>query len=138
MSNVAKFKAFLQREKIGMSEKKDEDGTTFFRAEQKLKDGWKVLLVIAFNPDESVADLFCFNVAEMKNPDKQADVHHLLNEFNIQFRYSKCYEENGIISLRYSYSLEGEFLPDLAFRKLIMLLETANEIYPRLMDTIWS
>ena len=81
MSNVAKFRDFLTSEKIYMNEL-NEDGNTFFRAEQKLKDGWKVLLVFAFNQDENVADLFCFNVAELKNPEKKQDVHTLLNEFN--------------------------------------------------------
>ncbi|MGE7766368.1 YbjN domain-containing protein [Peribacillus sp. NPDC096540] len=137
MSNVAKFRDFLTREKIYMNELKEDD-TTFFRAEQKLKDGWKVLLVFAFNQNENVADLFCFNVAELKNPDKKRDVHTLLNEYNANFRYSKLYEEKGTISIRYSYSLEGEFLPDLAFRKLIMLLETAEQVYPSLMEVIWS
>ncbi|MFJ7677033.1 MULTISPECIES: YbjN domain-containing protein [unclassified Peribacillus] len=137
MSNVAKFRDFLMREKIHMNEFKEED-ITFFRVEQKLKDGWKVLLVFSFNQDEKVADLFCFNVTELKNPDKKAAVHTLLNEYNAQFRFSKLYEENGTISIRYSYSLDGEFLPDLAFRKLIMLLETAEQVYPRLMEVIWS
>lgn len=137
MSNVAKFRDFLNREKIYMNELK-EDGITFFRAEQKLKDGWKVLLVFSFNQDEKVADLFCFNVAELKNPEKKKDVHTLLNEYNANFRYSKLYEENGTISIRYAYSLDGEFQPDLAFRKLIMLLETADQVYPRLMEVIWS
>ena len=137
MSNVAKFRDFLNREKIYMNELKEE-GITFFRAEQKLKDGWKVLLVFSFNQDEKVADLFCFNVAELKNPEKKKDVHTLLNEYNANFRYSKLYEENGTISIRYAYSLDGEFQPDLAFRKLIMLLETADQVYPRLMEVIWS
>ena len=137
MSNVANFRDFLTREKIYMNELQ-EGGTTFFRAEQKLKDGWKVLLVFSFNQDEKVAELFCFNVAELKNPDKKSAVHTLLNEFNSTFRYSKLYEENGMISIRYVYSLEGEFLPDLAFRKLLMLLETAEKVYPRLMEVIWS
>ena len=137
MSNVAKFRDFLNREKIYMNELK-EDGITFFRAEQKLKDGWKVLLVFSFNQDEKVADLFCFNVAELKNPEKKKDVHTLLNEYNANFRYSKLYEENGTVSIRYAYSLDGEFQPDLAFRKLIMLLETADQVYPRLMEVIWS
>ncbi|MFS0765852.1 YbjN domain-containing protein [Peribacillus sp. 1P06PB] len=136
MSNVAKFRDFLTSEKIYMNEL-NEDGTTFFRAEQKLKDGWKVLLVFAFNQDENVADLFCFNVAELKNPEKKQDVHTLLNEYNANFRYSKLYEENGTISIRYSYSIEGDIVPDLAFRKLIMLLETAQQVYPRLMEVIW-
>ena len=136
MSNVAKFRSFLQREKIHMNEMKEGD-ITFFRAEQRLKDGWKVLLVYSFTKDEKVADLFCFNVAEMKNPDKRADVQVLLNKFNANFRYSKLYEEDGIISIRYAYSIEGDFLPDLAFRKLIMLLETAEQVYPQLMEVIW-
>ncbi|MFJ7745421.1 YbjN domain-containing protein [Peribacillus sp. NPDC097295] len=137
MSNVAKFRDFLNREKIFMNELK-KDGITFFRAEQKLKDGWKVFLVFSFNQDEKVADLFCFNVAELKNPDKKMDVHRLLNEYNANFRYSKLYEENGTISIRYAYSLDGEFQPDLGFRKLIMLFETADQVYPRLMEVIWS
>ena len=85
-----------------------------------------------------MADLFCFNVAELKNPEKKKDVHTLLNEYNANFRYSKLYEENGTISIRYAYSLDGEFQPDLAFRKLIMLLETADQVYPSLMEVIWS
>lgn len=138
MSSAVKFRNFLSREKIQMEEKQNQDGSTFFRAEQKLKDGWKVIIGCAFNERGDIADLFCFNVAEIKNPEKKTAIYELINQFNTDYRYSKFYEEDGIVSIRYSYLVEGELNADVAFRKLIMLLETAEESYPKFMEVIWS
>ena len=121
-----------------MEEKQNQDGSTFFRAEQKLKDGWKVIIGCAFNERGDIADLFCFNVAEIKNPEKKTAIYELINQFNTDYRYSKFYEEDGIVSIRYSYLVEGELNADVAFRKLIMLLEAAEESYPKFMEVIWS
>ncbi|MFD0048613.1 YbjN domain-containing protein [Actinomycetes bacterium NPDC127524] len=137
MSNIAKFRDFLQTQGIPMNEF-EESGNTFFRSEQKLKDGWAVTMVFAFTPGEDIADLFCFNVTEVKNPNKKPAVHELINELNSNYRYSKLYEEDGVISIRYSYFLENDFDPDAAFRRLVMLLETAEEVYPQLMRVIWE
>lgn len=139
MSNITKFKNFLMREKIYMEDAREMNGTTFFRGEQKLKDGWKVMMVIGFSGEnENIIDLFCFNVVEVKNPQKKAAVLEALNDINTNSRYTKIYIEEETVSLRYSYSVEGEFMPDVAFRKLVMLLETAQDVYPSLMDVIWS
>jgi hypothetical protein len=127
MSNVVTFRNFLAKEKIPMQELV-QDKKTYFRMEQKLKDGWKVMAILRF----------CLNVAEIRNPNKKPAVYELLNKLNVKFRYSKYYENNGFVSIKYSYLIEENFNPVIAFKKLIMLLQTAEEAYPQLMEVIWS
>jgi Fe-S oxidoreductase len=137
MSNVVTFRNFLAKEKIPMQELV-QDKKTYFRMEQKLKDGWKVMAILSFNEKEDIVDLFCLNVVEIRNPNKKPAVYELLNKLNVKFRYSKYYENNGFVSIKYSYLIEEYFNPVIAFQKLIMLLQTAEEAYPQLMEVIWS
>lgn len=137
--NVNEFKELLNRKDLYMEEGQNEDGSSFFRIEQKLKDGGSIVLVVGFSESEDVVDIYAFDIAEIKDAYKKESALKLINELNRDYRYSKfTMEEDGRISGNYSISFEENFNPDIVLRQLILALESAEEVYPKFMKLVWA
>ncbi|KGX86664.1 YbjN domain-containing protein [Pontibacillus marinus] len=139
MSNVERFKELLRQKEIYMNEGTNEDGSVFFRTEQKLKNGGSIGLVVAFSVEEHMVDVYGFDIAEITDPLKKESIHKLLNEINIDYRFNKFYMDNqGRISSSAALIFEDNFNPNVVFRLMVMALNTADEVYPKFMKVMWS
>jgi hypothetical protein len=139
MSNVQIFKNFLQQQNVFMEEVQEDNGGVFFRTRQDLKNGGSVVAVVAFNDREDLIDLQIFGIANINNPLKKEAVHNLLNELNTYYRFTKFIEMEGRISAQYSYNVRPNSLdPGELMDTLIMLLNTADDSYPKFMKLQWA
>lgn len=122
-----------------MEEVQDNNGGVFFRTRQGFDNGGSVVIVVAFNEDQDLIDLQIFGVASIKNPLKKEAVHSLINELNVNYRFTKFMEVEGNISAQYSYNVgERDLDPEFLMDSLIMLLRTAEETYPKFMKLQWA
>ncbi|GIP38419.1 hypothetical protein J31TS4_16990 [Paenibacillus sp. J31TS4] len=138
MSNVSLFRTYLQQINVHMEEVQD-GGEVYFRTTQSFENGGSVLLVVSFNDREDLVDLNIYNIANIKNPLKKEAVHSLINELNVQYRFTKFMESEGRISAQYSMNVVPNQLdPEQIFNKLIMLLRSAEDTYPKFMKLQWA
>jgi hypothetical protein len=94
---------------------------------------------VAFNDREDLIDLQIFGIANINNPLKKEAVHNLLNELNTYYRFTKFIEMEGKISAQNSYNVNPNSLdPGELMDTLIMLLNTANDSYPKFMKLQWA
>ncbi|MEF3313241.1 hypothetical protein PV433_30570 [Paenibacillus sp. GYB004] len=139
MSNVTIFRDALNQKNVYMEELKDDQGGTFFRADQRLENGGSVLLVVSFNEREDIVDLNVYNIAKITNPLKKESIHNLINDLNIDYRFTKFMEQNGVVSAQYSLTAEQNKLDaGRVLEMLIMLLRSAEDNYPKFMKLQWA
>lgn len=138
-SNVSVFRDCLREKELFMEEGKNEDGSTFFRVEQRLDNGGLVVLAVSFDDSEEIVEIYTFNIAEINDAYKKESTIKLINELNGDYRYSKFQlEENGKVSSSYALMFENNFNPNVVVRQLIMALNSAEEVYPKFMKLVWS
>lgn len=121
-----------------MDEGSLEDGSVLFRAKQGIENGGSVVLLVAFTPEEHIVDLKILDIAKITNPLKKESFHALINDLNLNYRFTKFCEENGSISAEYSMSIFPNFDPEEIFNKLIMLYKSSSESFPKFMRLVWS
>lgn len=139
MSNIMLFKEYLQRQNIFMEEVQEDNGGVFFRTRQGFDNGGSVVIVVSFNDRADLIDLQIFGVASIKNPLKKEAVHNLINELNVNYRFTKFMEVDGNISAQYSYHVgEGELDSAYLMDSLLMLLRSAEDNYPKFMKLQWA
>lgn len=137
MSKATTFKNLLEQNNIYMEENHDEIGT-FFRAPQALKGGGNVLVVVSFSNQESIVDISIFNIAHIENPLKKEELHKLMNELNMDYRYAKFIEsDNGVIA-QYSYDVREHFNPGIVLDHIALLLNVVDDAYPKFMKLQWA
>ncbi|MEO2077405.1 MAG: YbjN domain-containing protein [Bacillus sp. (in: firmicutes)] len=137
--NVDSFRRFIKEQELYMEEGKNDDGSSFFRVEQRLKNGGSVVLAVGFDLNEEIVDIYVFNIAEIRDAYKKESVLKLLNELNMDFRYSKFYlNTDGSIGSNYCMMFENNFNPSVLVRQLVLALNSADEAYPKLMKIVWS
>ncbi|WP_157964506.1 YbjN domain-containing protein [Exiguobacterium flavidum] len=139
MSNVSTFRNYLQQQNMYMEEIQEDNGGCFFRTRQDFDNGGSVVLVVSFNENEDLIDLQAFGIANINNPLKKETVHHLINELNVTYRFTKFIEVEGSVSAQYSYSVEqGELDPAFLMDSLLMLFNSAKDAYPKFMKLQWA
>lgn len=139
MSNVVKFRNYLQEINLHMEEIKEDSGGVFFRTRQSFNNGGSVVIVASFNEKQNIVDLQIFDIANITNPLKKDAVYQLLNDLNGSYRFSKFLEHEGEITAQHSYLInETNFNPAVVMDILIMLVETAEESYPKFMKIQWA
>lgn len=139
MSNILKFRNYLQEIDLHMEEINEDGGGVFFRTKQSFDNGGSVVVVASFNEKQNIVDLQIFDIANITNPLKKDAVYQLLNDLNGGYRFSKFLEYEGKITAQYSYSISEEnFNPAVIMDILIMLVETAEESYPKFMKIQWA
>lgn len=139
MSNVQRFRDLLLEQNLDLQEGRNDDDTIFFRTEQKLKHGGSIVLVVAFSQDESLVDIYGFNVAQMTDPLKRDSTYKLLNDLNRDFRFNKfTMTSEGIVDVNSALVFENNFDPNIILRMLIMTVNTAEEAYPKFMKLLWA
>lgn len=139
MSNILKFRNHLQEIDLHMEEINEDGGGVFFRTRQSFDNGGSVVIVASFNEKQTIVDLQIFDIAHITNPLKKDAVYQLLNDLNGGYRFSKFLEYEGKITAQYSYLISEEnFNPAVIMDILIMLVETAEESYPKFMKIQWA
>jgi hypothetical protein len=139
MSNVQRMRNHLKKEDFYMEELKEDDGSIFFRAEQNIKGGGLCTIVISFNVEETMVDLYIYNVAHISDPLKKESLHKLLNDLNKNYRFSKFTEHEGKVTIKYSFSAEKDKLnAEDAFDTAVSLYRTAEENYSKFMKLQWA
>jgi|SRR5690625_4067256 len=139
MSNVSIFRSFLQDKNVYMEEVQEDDGVIFFRTRQDFDNGGSVVMVVVFNEAQDLIDLQIFGVASITNPLKQEAVLNLINELNVNYRFTKFLEIDGNISIQYSYGVQqGSLNPEYLMDVLLMLLRAAEDNYPKFMKLQWA
>lgn len=139
LSNVNAFRNCLKERELFMEEGKNEDGSVFFRVEQRLDNGGLVVLAVSFDESEEIVEIYTFNIAEINDAYKKESTIKLINELNRDYRYSKFQlEESGRVSSSYALMFEDNFNPNIVVRQLIMALNSAEEVYPKFMKLVWS
>lgn len=138
MSNVGKFRNYLKEIDLYMEEKKNENGV-FFHTRQSFDKGGTVVVVAAFNSDETLVDIRIFGIANITDPLKKESVHKLMNQLNNDYRFAKFTEFEGEVSINYSYYLTpSAFNPAELLEQLISLLKCAEDSYPKFMKLQWA
>lgn len=138
-NNVSVFRMYLQEKEVYMEEGTNEDGTSFFRLEQRLKNGGSVVLAIGFDESEEIIDLYVFNVADIVDAYKRESTLKLINELNRDLRYSKfTLDDSGRVTSNYCMMFEDNFNPDVLMRQLVLALNCVEEVYPKFMKIVWS
>lgn len=132
MINSEIFSKKLEEKDIFMEQTKDEEGV-YFRVQQTLDYGNNVLVAIIFTNNESVVDINIFNIAQINNPAKKAELHSLLNEVNQKLRYVKFYDFEGNVTAQYSYNIEDHFNPQRVIDYIGLFLNAAEKVYPELV-----
>ncbi|RID89036.1 hypothetical protein D1953_00210 [Peribacillus asahii] len=136
MSNVERFKLFLEEKNLYMEEFNPESGVTFFRVEQSLENGGDITLLIAFN--DMFVEAFATNYIKVDNPLRKERILELINDLNTEFRFVKFYLAENSINVQ-STNFNGEvFSPVDAFECLIAVLRAADEAYPKFMRALWG
>ncbi|WP_404336544.1 YbjN domain-containing protein [Planococcus rifietoensis] len=138
-SNVNAFRNCIKEKELFMEEGKNEDGSIFFRVEQRLDNGGLVVLAVSFDESEEIVEIYTFNIAEINDAYKKESTIKLINELNRDYRYSKFQlDENGKVSSSYALMFEDNFNPNIVVRQLVMALNSAEEVYPKFMKLVWS
>lgn len=116
-----------------------EHGEQYFRFRQSFSNGGEVTVLVSFSEDESVIDMQVFNIAQITNPLKKEQAHNLINELNKSYRFVKFKEHEGNIAAQYAYSIQpNEIDLDLFMYTLVMLLDVADDNYPKFMRLLWG
>lgn len=122
-----------------MEEEKEDDGSVFFRTTQNFDNGCSVVAVCSFDTEDILIDFGIFRVANVSDPLKKEAVHKLMNDLNKHYRFAKFTEENGVVSINYASYYEPDGLnPKQVVNMLLMLLEAAEESYPKFMKLQWA
>lgn len=121
-----------------MEEIKEKDGVIYFKSEQTIDNGGSVTLVIVFNSDESIVDINAFNIAKINNPLKRDNFLDLINELNLDYRFTKFYETQGTVSATYSMPISPNFSPNTIFNTAVMVYQSSAASFPKFMKLVWS
>src|SRR5690625_5013315 len=134
MSNVQIFKNYLLDNRYNLEELQMEDGSIAFRGTESLEGGGKIIYVIIFNKEQDIVDLRIFDIAQVTNPLKKDAVLELINELNMEYRFSKFYVLDGVINKEFSFRIEDNNLnPELLMGYLVLLFRAAETSYPKFM-----
>ncbi|MDS9472197.1 YbjN domain-containing protein [Sporosarcina pasteurii] len=133
MINSEIFSKKLMEDDILMERTQDEDGV-YFRVRQTLDYGNDVVVAVFFTNSESIVDINIFNIVQINNPAKKAELHSLLNEFNEKFRYIKFIDFDGHVAAQYSYNIEDHFNPQAVINYIGLFLNAAEKVYPALIE----
>ena len=139
MTNVESFEQCLRENKIYFERKETDEGCSLFHIRQSMKNGGTVLLVVCFTKDQRIVDLAVLDVASVTDPLKKEPLQKLLNELNLEYRYTKFLEEEGEIQARYSYRLPtDEGGGDDVLDMLISVYKSTSENFPKFMKLQWN
>lgn len=138
--NVESFRNFIKEQNLYLEEGKNQDGSSFFRAEQRLENGGSVILAVIFDiNNEDFVEIYVFNIAEIRDAYKKESALKLINELNAEFRYSKfILDSSGRVTSNYCLMFENNFNPSVVLRQLVLALNSADEVYPKFMKLAWS
>ena len=136
--NINSFKNHLQSENFYMEENKNSDGSSFFSTEQRTENGANIRIVVAFSNEYPSVDIYAFNIAEVKDPLKKESVLKLLNNLNLNYRYTKfTIDDNDSITLSSALDFtETNFDPSLILRHIFMIYNGANDEFKSFMKLI--
>lgn len=138
-TNVDVFRNHIKEKELYMEEGTNEDGSAFFRVEQRMENGGSVVLAVGFDTTEEILDIYTFNIAEIKDAYKKESTLKLINDLNKDYRYTKFYmDEDGRISSSYGFIFEDNFSPNVVVRQLFLAFNSAEEVYPKFMKLAWS
>jgi|SRR5690625_2065117 len=139
MSNISIFESHLQKNNIHLEEIQMEDGSIAFRGRESLKGGGNIIFVIVFNNSQDIVDIKVLNIANIDSPLKKEAILDLINELNMIYRYSKFYINDGAIDAEYSLRLgDNQLDPQILMSYLILLINAAEESYPKFMKLQWG
>ncbi|MDM5314920.1 YbjN domain-containing protein [Fictibacillus sp. b24] len=137
-NNFELFRDLINQENLYMEEGRNEDGSSFFRVEQRLKSGGSVILAVNFYTNDDLVEIYVFNIAEIRDAYKKETALKLINELNREYRYSKFTLENDSVNSTYCMMFEDNFNPSLVLRQLILALNSAEDAYPKFMKVAWA
>jgi len=107
--------------------------------QETIKGGGNVLFGIIFNADETIVDINVWGLADITNPMKKEDLLYLLNTLNQDYRFARFIENEGQVSVNYSYIIDdGYFNPGKVIQHYILLLNCLENVYPKFMRLQWA
>lgn len=91
-----------------------------------------------FSNDGRSVDIL-INFAKITNPLRKDAVYELLNELNVDYRFTKFRISEDIVSANYSFAyIYNEFSADSVLEMSLLIFDSAVKVYPKFMKLIWG
>ena len=138
--NAKLFQQFINENTIPMLTNNNIEGFTTFviPEEQAIKDA-KVKVVVALTDDDTYADMYIYDIANVINEDiVKAKLYKLLNDLNSSYKFISFYEAANVINAKCCIPFSDNFDAKLVFDILSVLSRAVEDEYDNIMKTIWD
>lgn len=149
MNNVEIFDKYIEEKKLAMLKGTNVEGITHYSFPETIEvngETKKVLgggavrrALIAIRNDQSIVDIYCFNIMPVPEDIDLYRLYTVLNELNTAYKFITFYEANDIINAKSSIPLipgRSTFDPELAFQILSIMFKAVNDEYNRIASTL--
>lgn len=138
MSYAEKFVEVLDKNELNHSEIKRSDGADYVQFGMR-GDNTNVGVVVFFPDDSNRVSVRCFKFVENVPDAKYADVLMCCNQLNDEYNFVKfVLDEDSDVTLREDAFIDEETGGDETFGLCITMINIADEVYPRIMKTLWG
>ena len=139
MSNADVFENFTHSKEFYFERNDLENITIFSLRDQDMRgSGGTANIFLVFSNDDQGVDIQ-INFAKINNPLRKESAYELLNELNVDYRFTKFKISEDIVSANYSFMyLDNEFTADSVMEMSLLLFESAVKVYPKFMKLIWG
>ncbi len=144
-NNAIEFEKYIEEHRLPLNKGLNVDEFTIFSFPEKitingvtkpvLGGGQDRRAVISLRDDDTLADIFCFNIASISKAQDKYKLYALFNELNSTYKYVSFYEDNEIISAKVSLPFNDNFDADLVFQMLSIIFRAVDEEYPKILST---
>lgn len=140
MSKADLLREYLEEIDYHFHEGSNSDfGIHFFMAQQGIKGGQTVTVVVEFPDDEKFVGLKIFDIATIDSPLKREELLKLMNDFNRRYRFGKfTIDSNGSILMEWTLMTVDSFNPKLIMELCFTMVECVEDEYPKLMKLQWA
>lgn len=146
-SNVEKFEKYLEENKIVMLKGTNIENYTQFTFPEKLEINGEVKniwgggkysrVVLALSNDNTVADLYCFNIIKVPEKVDLYKLYTVLNELNATYKFLTFYESEDFVSAKACLPFADEtFSPEFISNFIQMMYQSIKKEYPKIAATL--
>lgn len=145
-NNALEFEKYIEEHKLPLNKGLNVDDFTIFTFPEKITingvtkpvqgGGQEKRAVIALRDDDTLADIFCFHIAQTPANLDKYKLYSIFNELNSTYKYVTFYEDNNVISAKSSIPFNDNFDADLVFQTLSIIFMAVDEEYPKILSAL--
>lgn len=118
-----------------------EDGSTYFRIPQNLKNGPTVDILIIIGDDKKDVAYRIFSLVEIEDTYKEDELNRLVANLNAEYRFVKFLVSHEDLSVKVAMDhciSPNDVVGETIVANCVKLFLIAQEAYPKLMKLVWK